>query len=91
MGRGLPFVKGGRGGRAEAPPQNNTSGGDLGEPRGGAEGWETPPPPQILGLPPPPLTHAVIGGAGELTQLPLEVQVDGEVEVTLGGRGGGTN
>ena len=57
MGRGLPFVKGGRGGRAEAPPQNNTSGGDLGEPRGGAEGWETPPPPQILGLPPPPLNE----------------------------------
>ena len=83
-------MKGGRGGRAEAPPQKILPEAIWGNRGGVAEGWETPPPSDFGGAP-PPLTHAVIGGAGELTQLPLEVQVDGEVEVTLGGRGGGTN
>lgn len=48
-------------------------------------------PPQSFGGARPPLAHAVVGGAGELAELPLEVQVDGEVEVTLqgGGKGNG--
>lgn len=32
--------------------------------------------------------HPVVGGTRELTQLTLEVQVDGKVQVTLKGKGG---
>lgn len=35
-----------------------------------------------------PSAHPVVGGAGQLAQLALEVQVDGEVQVALWGEGG---
>lgn len=42
-------------------------------------GWETPGAVSA---------HPVVGGAGQLTQLALEVQVNGEVQVALWGEGG---
>lgn len=69
---------------------------------GGRERRGTPKPPKNAAAPGPvqgrpgegrrkpsvASAHPVVGGAGQLTQLAFEVQVNGEVQVTLWGEGG---
>jgi hypothetical protein len=56
------------------PPKNATASGPL----QGQPGWGGR-------RPGPASAHPVVRGAGQLAQLPLEVQVDGKVQVTLQG------